>query len=201
MAQCAVYARVSTDDQDCSRQVDELTAWAERMGWQVTEVAREHASGSKLNRIERGRLITLARHGLIDAILVSELSRWSRSVSDLISTLDQLAKWHCSIRALNGLDMDITTASGRLMLTIIGGMAEFERSLISERTRSGLAATKRRGTILGRKRGNHPTDRFRSAVVALRASGDSLREIARKMNLSVSTICRLLTNQATNSPD
>ncbi len=89
----AVYTRVSTSDQSCDRQVDELTAFAERGGYDVVEIFKETASGTKSNRTERGKVMKLAQARKIDAILVSELSRWGRSTQDLYQGLRALTRF------------------------------------------------------------------------------------------------------------
>ncbi len=83
----AIYARVSTSDQSCERQVAELTAFAERGGYDVVSIFKETASGIKANRAERSKIIALAQARKIDVVLVSELSRWGRSTQDLLSTI------------------------------------------------------------------------------------------------------------------
>ena len=85
--------------------------------------------------------------------LVTELSRWGRSTQDLVQTLDDLHSWKVSVLAQTGLSFDLSTASGKLMRTIMAGLAEFERDLIRERVKSGLAAAKARGVVLGRQEG------------------------------------------------
>ena len=112
----ALYARVSTTDQSCERQVAELTAYAERSNFQIVAVVNETASGAKNDRAERNKVMNLARKRQIDMVLVSELSRWGRSTSDLRSTIQELADRQVAIRALNGPDIDISTAQGKLML-------------------------------------------------------------------------------------
>jgi putative DNA-invertase from lambdoid prophage Rac len=92
--------------------------------------------------------MVLAQAREIDAILVTELSRWGRSTQDLVQTLDDLHSWRVSVLAQTGLRFDLSAATGKLMRTIMAGLAEFERNLIRERIKSGLAATKVRGVPL-----------------------------------------------------
>ena len=141
----AIYARVSTADQSCERQVAELTAFASRTGHEVAGIFRETASGTRNNRRERGRIMELAQARKIDAILVTELSRWGRSTQDLLDTLHRLAGWKVSVIAMNGMTFELDTPHGRMMATMLAGIARFERDLISERVKSGLAAAKARG--------------------------------------------------------
>ena len=108
----AIYARVSTSDQSCDRQVAELTAFAERGGYEVVDVFKETGSGTKANRAERNRVIDLAQARKIDAILVSELSRWGRSTQDLLDTLNKLAGWKVSVAAMSGMTFELDSPMG-----------------------------------------------------------------------------------------
>ena len=118
MGQVAIYCRVSTDDQSCERQERELRAFAKRAGHRIVGVFKETASGARNDRVERKKVMALARNHEIDAILVTELSRWGRSTQDLVQTLDNLHSWKVSVLALNGLTFDLSTSSGKLMRTI-----------------------------------------------------------------------------------
>lgn len=195
MGQVAVYCRVSTTEQDTRRQEDELVAYAERLGHTVVGVFTEQASGAKNDRAERKKVMQLARVKKIDAIFVSELSRWGRSTTDLLSTLNELSDRNVSLLTLNGLAYDRTTANGRLMTTVLAGIAEFERDLISQRVKSGLAAARARGTVLGRKPGHCPTDRKTGKVMELHAEGLSYRLIGRNIGLSKNTVMRIVQQQ------
>jgi len=100
---------VGTDDQDCTRQITELTEFAERAGYTVTGIYQEKASGARNDRPERAKVIDLAKKRKIDAVLVHELSRWTRSTVDNITTLQALASWNVSLITMNGVDFDLTT--------------------------------------------------------------------------------------------
>ena len=156
MGQVAIYCRVSTDDQSCERQERDLRAFAKRAGHHIVAVFKETASGANNDRPERKKVMALARAREIEAILVTELSRWGRSTQDLVQTLDDLHSWKVSVLAQTGLSFDLSTASGKLMRTIMAGLAEFERDLIRERVKSGLAAARARGVLLGRQVGQRP---------------------------------------------
>ncbi|MBC7285869.1 MAG: recombinase family protein [Hoeflea sp.] len=185
----AIYARVSTSDQSCERQVTELTAFAERGGYDVIGVFKETASGANANRAARNRLLDLAQARQIDAILVSELSRWGRSTQDLLDTLNRLAGWKVSVVAMNGMTFELDTPHGRMMATMLAGIAQFERDLLSERVKSGLAAARARGEKLGRQPGQRPkSEKFAPKVLQAIEDGRSYRWIARDLGISKNTV-------------
>ena len=128
MGQVAIYCRVSTDDQCCERQERDLRAFARRACHHVVAVFKETASGAKNDRIERKKVMDLAQAREIDAILVTELSRWGRSTQDLVQTLDDLHSWKVSVLAQTGLSFDLSTASRKLMRTITAGLRVREGS-------------------------------------------------------------------------
>jgi putative DNA-invertase from lambdoid prophage Rac len=129
LGQVAIYCRVRTEDRSWERQERDLRAFAKRAGHEIVAVFRETASGAKNDRAERKKVMALAQARKIDAILVTELSRWGRSTQDLVQTLDDLHSWKVSVLAQTGLSFDLSTASGKLMRTIMAGLAEFERDL------------------------------------------------------------------------
>lgn len=197
----ALYCRVSTADQSCARQERDLTAFAVRAGYEVVGVFKETGSGAKLDRAERKRVMALAQRREVDVILVTELSRWGRSTLDLLHTLKELEAWRVSVIAMNGLAFDLLTPHGRMMATIIAGIAEFERELIQERIRSGIAAAKARGKRLGRQPGHRPkSDRLAPKVLALVAAGRSYRLISRELGLSKNTIAEIVKRSRTVLP-
>ena len=192
MGQVAIYCRVSTDDQSCERQERDLRAFAKRAEHEIVAVFRETASGAKNDRAERRKVMALAQARKIDAILVTELSRWGRSTQDLVQTLDDLHSWKVSVLAQTGLSFDLSTASGKLMRTIMAGLAEFERDLIRERVKSGLAAAKSRGVVLGRQHGQRPSDKKAKKVLKLHEEGLSYRLIGRNVGLSKNTVMDII---------
>jgi DNA invertase Pin-like site-specific DNA recombinase len=179
LGQVAIYCRVSTDDQSCERQERDLRAFAKRAGHKILAVFKETASGAKNDRVERKKVLAMAQAHKIDAILVTELSRWGRSTQDLVQTLDDLHGWKVSVLAQTGLSFDLGTASGKLMRTIMAGLAEFERDLIRDRVKSGLAAAKAKGIVLGRQVGQRPSDKKAKKVLKLHEDGLSCRLIGR----------------------
>ena len=131
----ALYCRVSTADQSCARQERDLTAFAARAGYDVAGVFKETGSGAKLDRAERKKVMALAQRREVDAVLVTELSRWGRSTLDLLHTLKELESWRVSVIAMNGLAFDLCTPHGRMMASIIAGIGLRARSQSSSRCR------------------------------------------------------------------
>ena len=196
MGQVAIYCRVSTEDQSCQRQERDLRTFAKRAGHEIVAVFKETASGAKTDRAEHKKVMALAQARKIDAILVTELSRWGRSTQDLVQTLDDLHSWKVSVLAQTGLSFDLSTASGKLMRTIMAGLAEFERDLIRERVKSGLAAAKARGVVLGRQVGQRPSDKKAKTVLKLHKDGLSYRLIGRNVGLSKNTVMDIVRREA-----
>jgi len=192
LGQVAIYCRVSTDDQCCERQERDLKAFARRSGHKIVAVFKETASDADDDRPERKKVMALAREREIEAILVTELSRWGRSTQDLVQTLDDLHGWKVSVLAQNGLSFDLSTSTGKLMRTIMAGLAEFERDLIRDRVKSGLAAARARGVKLGRQHGQRPSDKKAKRVLAMRKEGLSYRLIGRNVGLSKNTVMEIV---------
>ncbi len=189
----AIYCRVSTQDQSCERQERDLLAFAARAGYEVVGTYKETGSGVRLDRAERRKVMALAQARRIDAVLVTELSRWGRSTLDLLHTLKELEGRRVAVIAMSGLAFDLATPHGRMMATILAGLAEFERELLRERVRSGLVAAKARGKRLGRQPGQRPkSDRLASTVLALVAQGRSYRRIGRELGLSKNTVAAVV---------
>ena len=175
------------------RQERDLRAFAKRAGRKIVAVFKETASGADNARPERAKVLALARAHEIDAILVTELSRWGRSPQDLVQTLDDLHRWKViSVLAQTGLSFDLSTASGKLMRTIMAGLAEFERDLIRDRVKSGLAAARARGVKLGRQHGERPSDKKAKRVLAMHEEGLSYRLIGRNVGLSKNTVMQIV---------
>ena len=188
-----IYCRVSTADQSCVRQKDELKRFAERAGYEVSGIFIETGSGVRVDRTERRKVMAQAQAREINAILVTELSRWGRSTIDLLSTLQELESYRVSLIAITGMTFDLATPHGRMLATVMAGIAEFERDLISERVKSGLAAARSRGKVLGRQKGQRPkSDRLAPKVLALVAEKRSYRWIARDLGVSKNTVAAIV---------
>ena len=185
----AIYCRVSTTDQSCERQERDLLEYAAISNFEVVGVWKETASGTKNNRVERSRVMALAQNRSINAILVTEMTRWGRSTIDLIETLQSLQNWGVSLIAQTGLQFDLNTAQGRLIAHLMASIAEFERDLVRERVRSGVAAAKARGQKFGRQLGQRvKADKLAPKVLQMVSDGYSYRKIAEKLNLSKTTV-------------
>ncbi|MCZ4354776.1 recombinase family protein [Roseovarius aestuarii] len=189
----AIYARVSTGHQDTDRQVADLTALADRSGYRVVGIFTETASGRRDTRLERKKIMALAQRREIDAILVTELSRWGRSTTDLLSTLKELTAKGVSVKALNKSEFDLTTATGRAMVGVLAVISEFESDLLQERVLSGLERAKANGKVLGRKKGDAPKVKlYKSRVLKLRAEGRSFRWIAKELQIDPKTVAKIV---------
>ena len=189
----AIYCRVSTHDQSCERQERDLVEYAERANFVVHAIFKETASGAKDERIQRKKIMALAQARVIDAILVTELTRWGRSTIDLMQTIQDLQSWNVSVIAQTGFQFDISTAQGKLLASLMASLAEFERDLLKERVRSGLAAAKARGKVLGRQVGDRPkSDKLAPKVIELFNAGNSYRKIASECELSTNTVMGIL---------
>ena len=197
----AIYCRVSTSDQDCDRQERDLLAHSERAGYEVVGVYKETLSGIRRARgkqpVERARVMALAQRREIDAVLVTELTRWGRSTQDLMSTHGDLASWDASLIAQTGLTFDLSTPQGRLVASLMASLAEFEHDLLRERVRSGIAAAKARGQRFGRQKGYRPSDEHAPEVLRLAdEEGLSQRAIAARLGLSKTTVNGILRRRA-----
>ncbi len=178
------YARVSTDDQSVAAQMKELReAGAEK-------IFRETASGARSDRAQLRR--ALAQLDTDDVLLAPRLDRLARWTRDLLNTLAAIAAKGAGFRSLHDAWADTTTPHGRLMLTVLGGLAEFERELIRARTGEGRVRAVARGVKLGQK----PELTIHRANEALnrRDKGEAVREIARSYAVHHSTISRLHLN-------
>ena len=176
------YARVSTDGQNVDAQVRQLT----KAG--CGKVFQEVASGAKTDRAQLRRLLDALAPG--DVVTVTRLDRLARSTRDLLNILATITGKKAGFRSLGDAWADTTTAHGRLMLTVLGGLAEFERDLIRVRTGEGRERAKARGVKLGRKPKLTPHQQ-KEAIKRRDKGEETLAEIGRSYNVSGWTISRL----------
>ena len=189
----AIYCRVSTADQTCARQERDLRAFAKKAGYKIVGIYKETASGAKDDRAQRKEILALAQARKIDIILVTELTRWGRSMLDLFHTLQDLQAWEVSLVAQTGVQFDLRTAQGKLIASLMAALAEFERDLLRERVRSGIAAARKRGVVFGRRLGQRvKADRHAPRVLKLVEAGQSYREISHRLGISKNTVLNIV---------
>ena len=181
------YARVSTRDQDLSLQEHELRSAG------CAKVYREKASGAKADRAELVKVIRRLEES--DVIVVTRLDRLARSTRDLLNVLDEVADRGAGFKSLKDTWADTTTPHGKLMLTVLGGLAEFERELIRARTGEGRKRAKARGVRFGRP--SKLTSHQRQEALRRLAKGETQSDIARTYNVHPTSIGRL---QASTPP-
>ncbi len=196
----ALYARVSTGDQDPEVQLAALRAHAAARGWEILEEFVDRGfSGAKERRPAIDRLMRAAWAGKFQAVLVWRFDRFARSVKHLITALETFRTLKADFISLQE-QFDTSTPIGQAMFTIIGAMAQLERDIIRERVKAGLERAKARGIRLGRPRVPVTADE----LVTLRAQGLSIGEMARRLRCSRSTVRRGLSKalaQAAADPD
>jgi putative DNA-invertase from lambdoid prophage Rac len=183
----ALYARVSTTDQNCGMQLRELREYADRRGWMVgTEYVDTGWSGAKSNRPELNRLMTDAAMRRFDAVLVYKLDRFGRSVRNCLDGIETLRCQGVRFLAVSqNIDTDESNPTSRLLLHILASVAEFEREMIRERTLSGVRQAKAKGKTIGRPRRVFRRDE----IVSLRDTDRlSWRAIAKHLGVPVSTV-------------
>jgi len=188
----ALYARVSTLDQSCAMQLEDLRRYVARFGrsYEYVEIG---VSGAQRRRPQLDALMKDARKRLFDVVLVWKFDRFARSVKHLVDSLEEF-------RAL-GIDfisftegVDTTTPSGELLFHIMGAVAQFERDLIAERVRAGIAHARAMGKRIGRPRADIDVEQARH----LRSQGHSLRKVAQVLDVPVSRVRRALEEQASS---
>ncbi len=188
MFRVGLYARISTSDQQTlpmQRRV--LREYAARRGWTIIMQVREIGSGAA-QREAREKLLQAARRREIDVVLVWRLDRWGRSVTDLLTTLQELQYIGVGFVSLTEA-LDLTTAAGRAMAGLLSVFAEFEREILRERTRAGLAHARQNGKTLGRPAAAalHAPE-----IRKLHRAGVSKSEIARRLRIGRTSVRRIL---------
>src|SRR6059036_3160097 len=188
MFRAGLYARVSTNDQQTLlMQSRALREYAARRGWTITVQIREVGSGAA-KREAREKLLESARRREIDVVLVWRLDRWGRSVTDLLATLQELEHLGVGFVSLTEA-LDLTTPAGRAMAGLLAIFSEFEREVIRERTRAGLAHARANGKRLGRPAtaAAHSTE-----IRKLHRAGVTKADIARRLQIGRTSVRRIL---------
>jgi DNA invertase Pin-like site-specific DNA recombinase len=188
MFRAGLYARVSTNDQQTlAMQSRAMREYVARRGWRVAVQVREVNSGAA-KREAREKLLEAARRREIDVVLVWRLDRWGRSVTDLLATLQELDHLGVGFVSLTEA-LDLTTPAGRAMAGLLAIFAEFEREILRERTRAGLAHARQNGKRLGRPltAGLHGAE-----IRKLHRAGVSKSEIARRLAIGRTSVRRIL---------
>jgi DNA invertase Pin-like site-specific DNA recombinase len=188
MFRAGLYARVSTNDQQTlPMQSHAMREYAARRGWAIAMQVREVGSGAA-KRQAREKLLEAARRRQIDVVLVWRLDRWGRSVTDLLATLQELDHLGVGFVSLTEA-LDLTTPAGRAMAAMLAVFAAFEREILQERTRAGLAHARENGKRLGRP----ATAALHSAEIRrLFRAGISKSEIARRLQVGRTSVRRIL---------
>jgi len=195
----AIYLRVSRSDQRSSLQLDATTAIANQRGWPIrARFVDEGISGSHDRRPGFQSMLAAAHAGDFDVLLVYRADRLFRSSTELVRTIDELAAINVGFVSATEI-FDTTTPNGRLLLQIVAAFAEFERNVLRERTRDGLAAARRRGAHLGRPSVEVPPDKL-AAAAAARAQGRAWRAIAAELDVPERTLRRRVRDAAQTSP-
>ncbi len=187
----AIYARVSTSEQTTENQVRELTAWADRAGHEVVRIYDDNGvSGAKGReyRKEFDKLLKGAVRREFDLVAAWSVDRLGRSMGDLIEFLEDLHGAGVDLY-LHQQALDTTTPSGKAMFQMMGVFAEFERSMISERVKAGLARTKAKGTKLGRPKVSLDTE---GQIQELREQGMGILRIGKELGVGTSTVQRVI---------
>lgn len=181
MSRLIGYARVSTEAQDTALQLDALNAAG------CVQIFEDHVSGGVLKRPGLDKMLAEIQSG--DVLVVWRLDRLGRSLAHLIEIVNQLAERNIGFKSLSDA-IDTTTAGGKLVFHLMGSLAEFERSLIAERTKAGMAAAKARGSMMGRHKALTPS--MLSHAKLLIEQGESPTSVARSMQVGRSTLYRAI---------
>jgi len=190
------YIRVSTDKQSVENQLNELTSVADRNGWELVHTYCDKGISGAFGRDKRpafDELLKDANRKEFDGILVWSIDRIGRSLQDLISFLDDVQSKDIDLY-IHQQGLDSSTPTGRLMFSLVGSFAEYERTLIKERVRAGMERAKKSGTKSGRAIGR-PTnvnDGTKSAVIELHKSGMSMNKICKTLSIGSGTLYKLL---------
>src|SRR6267143_5518471 len=181
----ALYVRVSTGEQNADMQVNELADYAQFRKWETVETYSDKMSGAKDKRPALDRLMADAKRGKFDVVAVWRFDRFARSTSHLLRALEEFAALGIDFVSLKE-SIDTSTATGKMIFTVLAAFAELERSTIRERVLAGQKAAKRRGVRFGRPTVEVDTDR----ALKLRRQGLSWRDIAEETGVPKDTLIR-----------
>jgi len=190
MRRAALYLRVSTDQQTTDNQERELREIAERSGWEVVEVYKDHGISGAKGRDKRPAFDALCKDASrrrFDIVMAWSVDRLGRSLQDLIGFLSELHALGIDL-FLHQQGIDTTTPAGKAMFQMMGVFAEFERAMIRDRVNSGLARARAEGKTLGRPKLD---ERSTNAIRLALANGDSIRKVAMAYKVSVGTVHRI----------
>jgi DNA invertase Pin-like site-specific DNA recombinase len=186
MKQTAIYARVSTRDQEPKTQLRELRTFAKRRNLGVAYELVDHESGAKDKRPELDKLMDLTRKRKVDVVLVWKFDRFARSTKQLVTALEEFRELGIDFISYTE-NVDTSTPAGKALFTMVSAFAEFERDLIRERVKAGLDRAREEGIALGRP----PLDTDLIARLRkMRHQGKSIRSIAEQTGLSVGVISK-----------
>ena len=179
-----LYVRVSTTGQNTKAQQAELRAYAESRGWTVTRVYTDQISGAVHNRPALQELMSDCKRRKVDIVLVWKFDRFARSLRHLVTALEDFRRLRIDfVSATEGVDT--TSPSGELVFQIFGAIAQFERALISERVKAGIAEARRNGRQLGRPAIKRLSDAEIAKIRAARLKGVTLRKLATQYGASL----------------
>lgn len=186
----AIYARVSTDGQTTENQLRELRAVADHNGWEVVREYVDHGISGAKGRDQRPELDAMLKdsvRGRFDVVMAWSVDRLGRSLQGLCEFLSELHSKRTDLY-LHQQGVDTTTPAGRALFQMLGVFAEFERSMIQDRVRAGLARAREQGKVLGRPR---TSSKVEASIRSELASGKGIRKVARELGVGVSVVQRL----------
>ncbi len=181
---CAIYARVSTTKQDETLQIPRCEEFAKRHEWEVVKIYQDEASGRDANRPGWKALESDLRRHEFDAIIVTKLDRIMRSLMQLLQIFETFQRYGVMIVTIDQGILDLKSANGRLQVQLLGMLAEWEKELISDRTKEALAMKKAKGVQLGRPAAKLPIH----TIALMRVAGRTYGEIGKELNIPPTTI-------------
>jgi len=181
---CAIYARVSTTKQDETLQIPRCEEFAKRHDWEVVQIYQDEASGRDANRPGWKALESDLRRHEFDAIIVTKLDRIMRSLMQLLQIFETFQRYGVMIVTIDQGILDLKSPNGRLQVQLLGMLAEWEKELISDRTKEALAQKKAQGIKLGRPAAKLPIH----TIALMRVAGNSWGEIAKNLQIPPTTI-------------